>query len=679
MREWLIHLPKPAKRAIVVACDLALLTAALALAFVFRLDRLPLPQSSSEWLTVALAPTLAIVGLRFAGVYRLVVRDMGGDGLRRILLGLGGGAIAWGAICFTFSLAFVSVVFVPRSVFFGFLILGFVLLAGIRTLAYLYFTDRQIDWQSLLTLEVAPQRRKTALIVGYELSTPKIARQLALQGRYRIAGIIHDDPTMEHRKVDGYKIYGTGEIDRILSRGDVDDVFLLASKFTAPRRLELFQEIGAHDVEVKQLPTFSDIESGRVNVSDLRPVDVMQLLGREPVPPLEDLLDGAVRDRAVLITGAGGSIGSELARMTAGLGPRKLVLVETSETALYAIQQELAALGEAVEAGLREARTGRDGTAYETDLSRARGQFPEVVGVLASVVQPGELDAVFEAHEIDVVYHAAAYKHVPIVEGNMAAGVRNNSFGTLRLAQASCRAGVGQFIMISTDKAVRPTNIMGASKRLAEMFLKAIARDPATQTRFAMVRFGNVLGSSGSVVPLFHRQIAAGGPITVTHPEITRYFMSIPEAVQLVIQSGAMSEQGALYVLDMGEPVRIVELARAMINLAGLTERSDAHPDGDIEIAFVGLRPGEKLYEELLIDGASTATRHPRIRRQEEPATPMERLTPLVAELEAAVAVGGTDDEVKRLMRRLVADYRPAETEDEKGLVIPFRRAAPSA
>ncbi|MEO0618901.1 MAG: UDP-N-acetylglucosamine 4,6-dehydratase family protein, partial [Pseudomonadota bacterium] len=387
-----------------------------------------------------------------------------------------------------------------------------------------------------------------------------------------------------------------------------------------------------------------------------------------------DLLNGAVRDKVVMITGAGGSIGSELARMTSGLGPRKIILFEVSETALYAVERELRELEAAFEAGLTGTETDRDGTVYETDLSRAGAQFPEIVALLGSVTNAGDLERAFSCAQVDVIYHAAAYKHVPIVEDNMAVGVHNNSIGTLRLAQAANAAKVDQFIMISTDKAVRPTNIMGASKRLAEIVLQSLALDPGTHTRFSMVRFGNVLGSSGSVVPLFQKQIAAGGPITVTHPDILRYFMSIPEAVQLVIQSGAMAEQGALYVLDMGEQVKIVDLAKAMINLAGLSERTADNPDGDIEIAFVGLRPGEKLYEELLIDGNSEKTRHPSIGRQIEPRPELDTLFRGLEQLEQAFTERDADARVKRLIAELVPDYH-APQHEAAGRVIPFRRA----
>ncbi|MGI9406979.1 MAG: polysaccharide biosynthesis protein [Hyphomicrobiaceae bacterium] len=667
MREWLLQLPSFAKRTIVVTHDLVLLTLSICTAFYLRMDQVIVPSKPGEWCVLLGAPLLGLVGLRFAGVYRLVIRDMGVDGLRRIALGLVGSVIAWGMFSYIFSISLVSSYFVPRTVVIGYLVLAFALLSANRALAYLFFTGRSLSLGSIRGLGLGAVKKKTAVVVGYELSTPKVARQIALAGNYRIVGIVHDDTTMHNRKVDGFKIYPPEMLMRVIERNDVDEIFLLASKFTAAKRVEIIKAVGQAGVSVKHFPTFSDIETGRVNVSDLRPVNVMQLLGREPVPPIPELLDSAVRGKVVMITGAGGTIGSELARMTSGLGPRKIILFDSSETALYTIEQELIQLGHRWSDDTEESE---DPYASLTRTRLSDVSFPEVLAVLGSVCSKTDLATVLAIEDIDVIYHAAAYKHVPIVENNMSAGVRNNTFGTLNLATMANEAGVGQFIMISTDKAVRPTNVMGASKRLAEIILQAMSSRPSTQTRFSMVRFGNVLGSSGSVVPRFQEQIAAGGPVTVTHPDIVRYFMSIPEAVQLVIQSGAMADQGALYVLDMGEQVKIVDLANAMINLAGLTVRSEENPSGDIEIMFIGLREGEKLYEELLIDGNSTSTRHQRIRRQEEPAPRFDELSGMLDLLDAALEKPGGNREIQRLLGELVDEYTPWPAR-----VIPFRRA----
>ncbi|MGI9408077.1 MAG: polysaccharide biosynthesis protein [Hyphomicrobiaceae bacterium] len=677
MREWLLQLPAFGKRLIVVASDLILLTLSLCLAFYIRLDDVVIPVTAGQWSVFIAGPLLGLIGLRFAGVYRLIIRDIGVDGLRRIALGVAGSVIAWGTFSFLFSVSLVSVVFVPRSVVFGHLVLSFIFLALSRAVAYVFFSGRTISLSPLKGLSLASGKRRTAVVVGYELSTPKVARQIAMAGNYRIVGIVHDDVTMQHRKVDGFKIYPPDELLQVIERNDADEIFLLASKFTAARRVEIIKSVGKVGVSVKHFPTFSDIESGRVNVSDLRPVNVMQLLGRDPVPPINALLETAVRGKTVLITGAGGSIGSELARMTSGLGPKRVILFDASETALYEIEQELAGLAEAhAEAKARHSATpsanpvpGDPVDAFASPLPDAA--FPEVAGILGSVCSETDLETVFRSHDIDVIYHAAAYKHVPIVEQNMSAGVRNNAFGTMVLARLANRHGIGQLIMISTDKAVRPTNVMGASKRLAEIILQSMASKPENRTKFSMVRFGNVLGSSGSVVPLFQEQIASGGPITVTHPDIVRYFMSIPEAVQLVIQTGAMAEPGALYVLDMGEPVKIVDLAKAMINLAGLSVRSPDNPDGDIAIDFVGLREGEKLYEELLIDGNSVPTRHSRIRQQIEASPKFDELASTLAVLDTALDTPANGKEVQRLLGELVDEYAPWPPS-----VIPFRRVS---
>ncbi len=673
MREWLIRLPSFAKRCIVGINDFLALSFALGLAFFLRLDEIVIPSTPGEWSVFLAAPAFGLVGLRYSGVYRLIIRDMGIDGLRRIALGLAGSAVAWGGFTFLFSVSLISQSFVPRTVLFGYLLIAFLLLVGSRALSYIYLTGRSLGLGALSSSRVGDRDKRKAIVVGYEPLTPKVARQIARAGHYQIVGIVHDDATMHHRKVDGFKIYSPASLMTVIERNQVDEIFLLASKFSAAKRVEIIKSVGHAGVSVKQFPTFSDIESGRVNVSDLRPVNVMQLLGRDPVPPIEELLTTAVRGKVVLITGAGGTIGSELARMTSGLGPRKIILFDLSETALYQIQQELTGLAQSfAEAGgdLALAALGGKGA----DMSRSGGIFPEVLGVLGSVTSEADLKSVFGAHEVDVIYHAAAYKHVPIVEHNMAAGVRNNTLGTLQLARMANEAGVGQVIMISTDKAVRPTNVMGASKRLAEIILQSIAADPATRTKFSMVRFGNVLGSSGSVVPLFQEQIASGGPVTVTHPDIVRYFMSIPEAVQLVVQTGAMAEQGALYVLDMGEPVRIVDLANAMVNLAGLTVQSPENPGGDIAIKFIGLREGEKLYEELLIDGNSTKTRHERIRRQEEPFPNPDVLAKILGQLEVALDASSSGEEIQRLLGGLVHEYQPRPVPENRR-VIPFRKA----
>ncbi|HEU4475342.1 MAG TPA: nucleoside-diphosphate sugar epimerase/dehydratase, partial [Methyloceanibacter sp.] len=408
------------------------------------------------------------------------------------------------------------------------------------------------------------------------------------------------------------------------------------------RRLAL-KALEPFPVAVKTLPALEEIAAGDVQVSDLRPIDVDDLLGRDPVTPDLELLTANVRGKVVMITGAGGSIGAELTRQLLKLGPKTLVLFELSEVALYDISME-------IEDDQRRMRKEAEGAAV--DATR-------VISVLGSVLDRKLVARTIEELGVEVIYHAAAYKHVPIVEANPFAGLQNNTFGTLVVAETAKELGVERFVLVSTDKAVRPTNIMGASKRLAEQILQALTQEPATTTVFTMVRFGNVLDSSGSVVKLFRSQIKAGGPVTVTHPEVIRYFMSIPEAAQLVIQAGTMATGGEVFVLEMGTPVKIADLARTMVRLSGLEVRDEAHPDGDIAIEYIGLRPGEKLYEELLIGENTTGTNHPRIFKNNEPIIPFEELVAVLERLEEAIH-RLDDAEMQDVLRTTVEGYAPA-------------------
>jgi FlaA1/EpsC-like NDP-sugar epimerase len=389
--------------------------------------------------------------------------------------------------------------------------------------------------------------------------------------------------------------------------------------------------LGLH---VRTLPSLNDIARGKITVGDLKELDITDVLGRAPVPPDPELLAKRIRGKTVLVTGAGGSIGSELARHIAAESPECLLLADHSEFNLYSIDREL------------------------TELADLDPACTRPTSLLASVTDNARIEQIFARWQIDTVFHAAAYKHVPLVERNLLEGVRNNVAGTLTVARAAARSGTQDFVLISTDKAVRPTNVMGASKRCAEMVMQAFDK-LVPGTRFSMVRFGNVLGSSGSVVPLFRRQIEEGGPITLTHPDITRYFMSIPEAAQLVLQAGAMARGGDVFVLDMGEPVRIRDLARTIIVLSGRTVRDADHLDGDIEIRIEGLRPGEKLYEELLIGGDTSLTEHARIMRCREPFLEWSELEPLLSELADMITAGDVDGAHAQL-QRIVPEFAPS-------------------
>jgi FlaA1/EpsC-like NDP-sugar epimerase len=460
---------------------------------------------------------------------------------------------------------------------------------------------------------------------------------------------VDDDPSLWGTVVDGLPVYAPDEIGRMLGETGAKQVLLAIPSAARQRRREILDLLDPYPVHVRTLPGFKSLVDGKVKVQDLQEVDIADLLGREPVEPDAALFVCCIRDQVVMVTGAGGSIGSELCRQIVTCGPRVLILFEHSEFALYSIHTEL-------ERFIKE-----------------RGLPIKLAGVLGSVRNGGRMFDALTAWKVDTVYHAAAYKHVPIVEHNIAQGFFNNTMGTLHAAQAAICAGVRNFVLVSTDKAVRPTNVMGCTKRLAEMVLQALAVEPApalyrevergtveNRTRFTMVRFGNVLGSSGSVIPLFREQIRRGGPITVTDPRITRYFMTIPEAAQLVIQAGAMGEGGDVFVLDMGKPVKIVDLAERIVHLSGLTVRNDKHPDGDIQITFTGLRPGEKLYEELLIGDNVLPTAHPMIMRANEERLSWNELT---IGLEAVVQAikRGDYPAVREVLKLLVSGYTPDE------------------
>lgn len=472
------------------------------------------------------------------------------------------------------------------------------------------------------------------LIYGAGSAGRQLAAALANSHEMRVVAFLDDDRRLHGHVMNGLPIHDPASLPERVAAENISTVLLALPSASRKRRNEILAHmLGAH-VSVRTLPSVAELSQGKIGISNLRELDIDDLLGREPVAPDPELLARNIRDKTVLVTGAGGSIGSELCRQILQAEPAVLLLVEHSEFALYAIHQELQA-----EAGTLAV---------------------ELVPLLASVQDAPRMHGILAAWRPHTVYHAAAYKHVPLVEHNPVEGVRNNVFGTLVTAQAAREHGVADFVLISTDKAVRPTNIMGASKRLAEMVLQAMAAQGQGATRFAMVRFGNVLGSSGSVVPKFRQQIRDGGPITLTHPEITRYFMTIPEAAQLVIQAGAMGQGGDVFVLDMGQPVRIMDLALRMIELSGLSLRDEQHPDGDVAIEISGLRPGEKLYEELLIGSHPLPTTHPRIMKAHEDFLPWEPLRDRLNTLEAAFAANDIAA-LRRQLQALVAGYTPNE------------------
>jgi FlaA1/EpsC-like NDP-sugar epimerase len=465
-------------------------------------------------------------------------------------------------------------------------------------------------------------------------------QQLALSTRHYpgmyLLGFVDDDSRLRGQRLDGSPVYHSGELASQVERLGVTDILLAVPSMSRSKRKSIVDDLKRFSVHVQTLPQMQDIVSGKVSIADLREVEVDDLLGRDAVSPNDLLMGRTILGKTVMVTGAGGSIGSELCRQIMAIGPQKLILVEMTEFALYKIEQELR---ENAAAGL-----------FRSDIQI----FPELINTTAA--RP--VSSVLAAYRPDTIFHAAAYKHVPLVEHNPISGMGNNIISTRNLVQAAEQAGVSNFILISTDKAVRPTNIMGASKRVCEQILQAKAK-MGSKTRFSMVRFGNVLGSSGSVVPRFKEQIAHGGPVTLTHKDIIRYFMTIPEAAQLVIQAGSMAKGGEVFVLDMGKPVKIYDLACTLISLSGLTVRDDANPDGDIAIEEIGLRPGEKLFEELLIGENPQPTKHQRIMQAMEGHMPLPELSAALDVLETHVHAGNREAAVS-LLRDLVPEYQPS-------------------
>ncbi|MDY0105945.1 MAG: nucleoside-diphosphate sugar epimerase/dehydratase [Giesbergeria sp.] len=626
--EW----PRFAKRLFVVALDACMGLLAMWLAFTLRLEALHRPEGL-QWLVYALGPLLAFPIFVNQGLYRAIFRYTG----VRALITTGKAVTLYGGLLLA-VLLLAQWEGVPRSV--GVLQpLMFLLLVG---------ASRALGWLWLAgSPGAAPQR---LLIYGAGSAGAQTAAGLVGMHQYQLLGFVDDDSAKIGRSINGVRVYAPQALPDVVQRLGVTDVLLAMPSSTRQRRRQIIESLSALPVRIRTLPGLSDLASGRVTVADFQDLDIEDLIGREPVAPQASLLGRNLAGQVVMVTGAGGSIGSELCRQIVQEGPARLLLVDHSEYALYAIHHELQAL--------------HDQGAHTCNL----------VPLLANVADPRRMADICEAHRPGSIYHAAAYKHVPMVEANAGEGVLNNVFGTLNMVRMALEHGARHFVLVSTDKAVRPTNVMGASKRVAELVLQAITAsdrppfDTAAPTaswhcptRLSMVRFGNVLGSSGSVIPLFRRQIAAGGPITVTHPEVTRYFMTIPEAAQLVLQAGAMAEGGDLFLLDMGEPIRIVQLARRMVALSGLTVRDEQHPGGDIAIAFTGLRPGEKLYEELLIGDHPLPTVHPRILRAREEHAPWDSLQAMLKALHSA-ALADETVAIKALLRQLVPGYRPADS-----------------
>ncbi len=620
-----LELPRAAKRLIALSIDAATCVLSVWFAFFLRLGYWPHPAGAPAHSTLASIAIALPIFVSF-GLYRAIFRYADTEALGTI-----GRAVGLYALPFMLIYTVIGIDGTPRTIGIIQPILLLLMIGVSRSLA------RAIFGESYTLLWRAPERPRV-LIYGGGTAGRELASALGSSKDMQLIGFIDDDPRLWRSTMFGVPILSPQNVEAEVVKRRATDILLAIPSATRARRAEIVAQMRELGVHVRTLPSVSEIARGTVSVSDLKDLEIEDLLGREPIPPDEQLLRRNIAGRVVMVTGAGGSIGSELCRQIIRQGPTLLLLVDLSEFNLYAIHKELALLATKA--------AQMDG-----------GDEISLLPLLASVCDTRRMTDIISTWTPDTIYHAAAYKHVPLVERNPIEGIRNNVFGTLRTAQLAQQYGTSNFVLISTDKAVRPTNVMGTTKRLAELALQALHAE-GSQTSFSMVRFGNVLGSSGSVVPLFREQISAGGPITITHSEITRYFMTIPEAAQLVLQAGAMAEGGDVFVLDVGEPVRIMDLARNMIELSGLNVRDIDHPHGDIEISVVGLRPGEKLYEELLIGDDPVPSQHPRIMRSREHYLPWAELGDHFVLLEDALDRGDAVA-ARAMIRKLVPEYQP--------------------
>jgi FlaA1/EpsC-like NDP-sugar epimerase len=641
-----LAMPRYAKQLLVMFADTCSCILSVWLSFYLRLGEFQALSNVTffPWLITSVASvTLVIPIFVVFGLYRAIFRYSG----MPAMISMSQAMLIYG-ICFSAIFTFIGVQGVPRTIGLIQPILVFLLVGTSRAFARVWLGG-------LYQLAIKRSSLPKVLIYGAGTAGRQLASAIANCHEMRVVGFLDDDDRLHGHALNGLHIYDPADLEEITNQKSVTDVLLAMPSASRERRNQILGLLSKSKISVRTLPSLSDIAFGKVTLSDVRELDIDDLLGRELVKPNYLLLNRSAHNKTVMITGAGGSIGSELCRQVLKTQPRRLLLVEMSEFALYQIHQEIQSALE-----LREVSPGED--------------F-EVVPLLASVCDEVRMHEIMDTWKPHTVYHAAAYKHVPLVEHNPAEGVRNNVWGTKVCAEAAVRNGIQNFVLISTDKAVRPTNIMGATKRLAEMVLQALnetkhsansrtlnERNSAvsTKTCFSMVRFGNVLGSSGSVVPLFREQIKSGGPITLTHPDITRYFMTIPEAAQLVIQAGAMGSGGDVFVLDMGEPVRIYDLATSIVELSGLSLRNEKTPHGDIEIKVTGLRPGEKLYEELLIGDNPKPTQHPRILKAHEKFVPWEQLQGQLHSLNLALSVNDVPL-IRSFLQKLVTGYQPSD------------------
>jgi FlaA1/EpsC-like NDP-sugar epimerase len=630
---FILGWPRWFKRLMVLALDLVLCIIATWVAFYLRLgvgvnvwgEQLTPDLLAKPWVATIVSIVVSLPIFIFFGLYRAIFRYSGWPALLTIAR-----AISLYAAIYAAIFTIVGVQGVPRTVGLIQPLLLLFAVGGSRALVSHWFSN---SYREQLLLGRLPK----VLIYGAGASGRELAAAIRNSKKMKVIGFIDDDSSLQGGILNGLKIYRPEKLQVLIDTHEISDILLAIPSISRIKRYEIINNLSNLKVSIRTLPSVQDIASGKITVSDIHDLEIEDLLGRELVMPDPHLLAQNVREKVVLVTGAGGSIGSELCRQILTLEPTQLILVEQSEFALYNIEQEL-----------------------NNTLFNVGNEKLSIIPLLGSVGSQTFMQRVLKKYSPHIIYHTAAYKHVPLVESNIAEGILNNVYGTYNLAKFASQLKIPNVVLISTDKAVRPTNVMGASKRLAEMVVQAFADDQKNfpSTRFLMVRFGNVLNSSGSVVPLFRKQIQEGGPITLTHPEVTRFFMMISEAAQLVIQASSMATGGDVFVLDMGQPVKIIDLAKKMIQLSSLKLKDQDNQDGDIEIQITGLRPGEKLYEELLIGENPQPTSHPRIMKANETFIPLSTLERALEDFQG-VLKSGSEIEIKKFIKTMVSEYQP--------------------
>jgi FlaA1/EpsC-like NDP-sugar epimerase len=619
----LLSAPSSVKFSVIVSLDALTLFISAWFALYVRLGNAgaPLQKYGAVCLIVPLVGVMVLAGF---GAYRSVIRYFCADDVWVIAKAVSFSVLIWATICLVLQLS------LPRSLILMQWLLAMPLMLGSRFAMRFFLRE-------LSPFGYSAKRKNARNIIIYGAGSVgvQLVHALANDAKMRAIAFVDDNAKLHGRSLNGLRVYSFDSLEGLIKEREVDDVLLAMSAISPQHKKVLLEKLSLLPVRVRVLPSFAELTDGRITPDDIRDIDITDLLGRTVVPPNAALLGANIENKVVMVTGAGGSIGSELCRQIFRQGPAVVVLFDLSEYNLYSIERELIA-----------SKIGK----YDS---------VRIIPILGSVQSRDHLEQVIRCYSVDTVYHAAGYKHVPMVEHNMVSGLRNNIFGTLNAAQASLNSGVEHFVLVSTDKAVRPTNVMGASKRFAEMILQGLAdRDLSSSTHFTIVRFGNVLGSSGSVVPLFKEQIEKGGPVTITDPEITRYFMTIPEAASLVLQAGFMGQSGDVFVLDMGSPIRILDLALKMIKLAGASPYNADDGSGDIEVVFTGLRPGEKLFEELLVGDGVTSTDHPMIMSASERHLSWAEVEDALWQMEVLLRSGDAA-RLRELLKRFVTDYQP--------------------